>query len=376
MVSLSVRFRQFKILFFVYFFKIFSIFSKKKHWVIAERGCDARDNAYTFYRYIKEKHPKVKVYYLMDYSSADYLKVKADAVQYGSIKSFWLVVTANKIISTHYAMLFPNLTYKLFRACRLYNKFYFLQHGIIKDNLMILHKKNAPMELFVCGAKPEYEYVKNTFGHKESVVQYTGLARYDNLHDIKIKRQILVMPTWRQYIRTEDEFLSSSYYKNWMRFLIDESLNNLLIENNCELVFYPHFEMQKYIEHFNQNNSCIKIAKFKDYDVQTLLKESALLITDYSSVFFDFAYMKKPLLYFQFDAEDFFSKHYQKGYFDYKINGFGKVCDTSQELVLEIQSLLKNNFLIEDFYKERIEEFFPLRDRNNCLRIYEKIMEK
>ena len=376
---LKIRIKQIKALLLITVFSFVGIFIKKRAWVIAERGKDARDNGYYFYRYIKENHPEIKVYYIIDKESADYEKVKKDAVQYGSLKSYWVVATAKKLISSHYAQIVPAVygkPWRLLRFCGLHKKFYFLQHGVTKDDLAVLYKKNAPMKLFVCGAKPEYDYVKNTFGHEESVVQYTGLARYDNLHDIKTKRQILVMPTWRQYIGTEEEFLNSSYYKNWMGVLINKRLNDLLVENNCELVFYPHFEMQKYIEHFNANSSNIKIAKFKDYDVQTLLKESALLITDYSSVFFDFAYMKKPLLYFQFDAEDFFSKHYQKGYFDYKIDGFGKVCATNEELVLEMQNLLKKNFVMEDCYTERIEEFFLLRDKNNCLRIYEKIIEE
>ena len=55
-----------------------------------------------------------------------------------------------------------------------------------------------------------------------------------------------------------------------------------------------------------------------EIDIQNLLKDSALMITDYSSVFMDFAYMEKPEIYFQFDEDQFRSTHYAKGYFDYK----------------------------------------------------------
>ena len=48
-------------------------------------------------------------------------------------------------------------------------------------------------DLFICSAKKEYEYVKNTYGHPDGVVQYTGLCRFDYLHRFTIKKQILLM---------------------------------------------------------------------------------------------------------------------------------------------------------------------------------------
>ena len=63
----------------------------------------------------------------------------------------------------------------------------------------------------------------------------------------------------------------------------------------------------------------------KNYDVQDLLKRSKILITDYSSVFYDFAYMKKEVIYYQFDYNDFFKKHYEIGNFNFEKNGFGPI---------------------------------------------------
>ena len=57
------------------------------------------------------------------------------------------------------------------------------------------------------------------------------------------------------------------------------------------------------------------------------------MITDYSSVAFEMAYLKKAVLYYQFDEEEFFSgKHWQKGYFDYRKDGFGAVCVSENAL--------------------------------------------
>jgi len=349
-------------------------FVTKDYWIICERGYDARDNAYFFYKYMKREHPEQKVYYVIDSKSSDYHKVKDDAIEYKSIKTLIKVFLSSKIISTHYGKIVFGLSQKYFRLSGLQNKFYFLQHGIIGNFLSGLHYNNAPMNAFFCGAYPEYNYVKNTFNHPDGVVKYTGLARFDNLHNSNIKRQILVMPTWRSWCNID--FEKSQYFKCWMGFLNDKKLLKALDEHNVKLVFYPHFELQKHIHLFKSESENVFIASFADYDVQSLLKESALLITDYSSVHFDFAYMKKPTIYYQFDSERFFSEHYGRGFFDYKTMGFGKVCDEHGEFVDEVVSFMNESFVLETEYAERIEDFFPLHDTKNCERIYNVIINE
>ena len=66
-----------------------------------------------------------------------------------------------------------------------------------------------------------------------------------------------------------------------------------------------HDKMIPYKDKFITTNSRIKIVDKTEKSIQELLRECKYLITDYSSVAFDFAYMKKPLQYFQFDYEEF-----------------------------------------------------------------------
>ena len=130
--------------------------------------------------------------------------------------------------------------------------------------------------------------------------------------------------------------------------------------------------MQPFLGEF-AGNKRIKIASTEDYDVQKALKESAYLITDYSSISFDFAYMKKPLCYFQFDYDEFRQKHYPEGYFSYKNHGFGPIVKTTDDLMTEIEVAFKNNFVMDDFYKNRVDKTFKFRDKNNCKRTFEAI---
>jgi hypothetical protein len=154
----------------------------------------------------------------------------------------------------------------------------------------------------------------------------------------------------------------------------NEKLINFLEENDFNLVFYPHYEVQKYLKYFKSKSDRIIIANSDLYDVQTLLIESKLLITDFSSVFFDFAYMNKPLAYYQFDKDYFFKNHYEKGYFSYRKHGFGPVLETEDEIVTFVEKNFENLFSLDDKYRKRAEKFFVLKDQKNCERIYNEII--
>lgn len=186
------------------------------------------------------------------------------------------------------------------------------------------------------------------------------------------------MPTWRAYLSklSKEEFKQSQYFKAYDNLLRNGELNNRLEKEQLKLVFYIHYSLKPFIDCFNDYSNNVVIADFDHYDVQTLLKESKLLITDYSSIFFDFAYMHKPLLYYQFDEGDFYSKHYKRSYFDHRRDGFGEVINSEEYLVNTIFKNFDNNFKLEKIYEDKINNFFPLYDSNNSKRIFDAIINK
>ena len=105
--------------------------------------------------------------------------------------------------------------------------------------------------------------------------------------------------------------------------------------------------------------------------------ESKILITDVSSVFFDFAYMRKPVIYYQFDREHYIKDHYDftKGYFDYDTMGFGEIASSLNELINEIETCIDHDCKLEEKYNKQVDWFFELHDQNNCERIYQEIQK-
>ena len=135
-------------------------------------------------------------------------------------------------------------------------------------------------------------------------------------------------------------------------------------EEDWTVVFYLHREAQKYTHLFESLHPRVEIAAFPETDVQQLLKESKVMITDYSSVAMDFALMDKPVIYYQFDQEEFREKHLAKGYYDYYQDGFGPICVSEKELLESIEKAVRGEE--ELMYAKRRETFFTLKDCNNC----------
>ena len=96
---------------------------------------------------------------------------------------------SSKLICAHLGSCVPDspVCWKFHDHEMRHKKKIFIQHGIIKETIESVMYKNTKCDLFICGAKPEYEFVKSTFGYPDGYVQYTGLARFDNLHENNTK---------------------------------------------------------------------------------------------------------------------------------------------------------------------------------------------
>ena len=171
------------------------------------------------------------------------------------------------------------------------------------------------------------------------------------------------------------EFEVSDYFVNWIGLLKDENFLKMVNDNNLTICFYVHPKLNRFIESFDDVKNVTFLNSKNGDSVQQHLKEAAIMITDFSSVFFDFAYMRKPAIYFQFDEDKYYESHYIKAYFDYRDNGFGPVAINKEEAISALNEIVKNNMNMQNKYLKRAEEFFPLYDEKNCERIYNSILE-
>lgn len=360
---------------------VVSLFYKQKDiWLISERGVDARDNGYWFFQYLRTQHPEIEAYFVIRETSADFQRLmpyKEHVIAYRSMAHYIMIWRANILISTHIQGYFPFVGLGLWvkKCFRPYSnkKHVSLKHGITCNYTPFLDYQNTQLDLLVSASKWEYEAFVTQFHYPKLKVSLTGFCRYDNLNRFEPKNQILLMPTWREWLYKEGDVLNSQYVQEYLSFLRNPLLHSLLEENGLTLVFYPHHEIQPYLHIFESEPiPNVVIARQKDYDVQQLLKDSKILITDYSSVFFDFAYMNKPVLFYQFDNDRFRKEHYQQGWYSYE-NGVGAVLLNQQALLENLRITIDNGCMMEPRYSNYSKELFAFRDEDNCKRVYQAI---
>lgn len=372
-------------------------FAKHKNWIVSDRYDVAGDNGEWMFKYIKKNCDKNNVYFALKKNSNDIEKISkvGKVIHFKTLNYYLKYMNSEFVISSH----IDSYIHKPFGTKEKYinpfidRKFVFLQHGIIKENLSSwLSQYYKDISLFICSAKAEYDSVVNgDYLFDENTVKLTGLARYDNLVSNKTKPEniIALMPTWRSTLvggiinGTQDrkynsKFKETEYYKFYNGLINDERIIKCLKENNYKILFCIHPSFKGQLKDFTINNDCVEKTVYVDYP--EVFKKSKLLITDYSSVYFDFAYLKKPVIYSLFDIKYVHLIHSihtgKDDYFDYDTMGFGPATYDYEQTVDVLIKYVKNGCKMEKKYIDRVDNFFEYFDDNNCKRIYDEIIKK
>lgn len=385
---------------------------KKPIWLVLERSDEARDNGKAFFEYLMaHRRNEVTPIYAIHKKSADYKglrKYGKHVIEFGSFRHIVYYLACQANISSVKNMGPNDLMGYVFRRLNWMNdKMFFLQHGITVNHPDWLEYGDAKFRLVLCGAKPEYDYIKEKFGYPKGYVAYAGgMCRYDFLQYAMQRRkrkensgensirQVLILPSWRTWLKPgdpamrqiehTDNFEKTEYFQTWMSFIRSAELERLAEQYHLKFVFYPHPTMQKYILEFQTSElkkggkdkeSAITIADARQWNLNLLIAESDLLITDYSSVFMDFVYMKKPVIFYQFDLEKFREHHYREGYFSYEKNPFGRTFRSEKQVIAETERIAENSFQVSGDFLTAQRKYFPIWDDRNCERVWRIIRD-
>ena len=332
---------------------------------------------------------KIKKLLGLDKSSKEYEEISkiGNVIPYKSLKHRLYSMYAELIISSHpdNNIIYPFWGNYPHLAGLIKSKTVFLQHGVTKDDVSSwLNSYDKNLDLLVTVSDYEKEsFLSSNYGYDEDIVKVLGFPRFDYLEALEDKKEIIVMPTWRRQYHnfTDDEFKESNFFNTFNELINDKDLLDYLDENDYKLVFKPHPNLNKFIKLFDKD-------KRVDFDLNDLnsdyqgyssrrysdiFNHSSLIITDFSSVSFDFAYLKKPLIYYHYDNDYHFDS--ENGYFKYDEMGFGPVVNDYDDLINNIKSYVDSDCQMEDVYKERVDDFFKYIDRNNCKRVCKELVE-
>lgn len=360
----------------------------KKYILINDRPEKAGDNGEALFRHINEKRPDLKkyTYFVISEKSNDFTRLKeyGNVIKNGSLKHKILFLNSKIIYSSHtfkqFYIPFDEKIYKYYIDLTNY-KFVWLQHGITKMDISPQANKILTSSDYVITAleKEKEEFERTDYLYEKENVLLTGFARFDRLEN-KPENVITICPTWRKTLTGKilengtheplPGFEESDYYKVYSEILTSKKVSKLLSKNGYKLKFVIHPGMNQYLSSFKKfETEDILIVEQKDVNYSKLFSETKLMITDFSSVYFDFVYMKKPMIHFHFDEEVYFTQHYLRGYYDERRDGFGDVLESPKEVISKIEYYFKNNFKMEEKYSERVDKIFKYTDKDNCERI-------
>lgn len=259
-------------------------------------------------------------------------------------------------------------------------KHIFLQHGVLGlkkvDYIYRKTNKNA-VDLFVVSSDYEKDIVKNNFGYDEDEIIVTGLSRWDVLKDQSSgESTILIMPTWRSWMDDlpEEKFIQTEYYKQYKSLLNSKSLFDILEAYDVKLNFFIHPKFKAYIKQFKTEHERVTVYEFGEVKLNELLMKSSMLITDYSSVAWDMYYQRKPIIFYQFDYEDYMK--YQGSYINMETQLFGDRAFRFNELIELIEDYARNHFEEKEEYSALRRDYLAYTDHENSKRIIQEINKK
>lgn len=197
------------------------------------------------------------------------------------------------------------------------------------------------------------------FYNKETI-ENTKKELYKKYEILKDKRIILFAPTFRGKGRK-----SAHYPEEYINF--DCIYDNL--QSNDLFIIKLHPFIKNKIEIKEEYRD--KIIDMTDYkDINELLLITDLLITDYSSVIFDYSFMEKPVVFYVPDLKEYGDS--RSFYYDYDEYMYGVVAKNQEELVGAFSISSVDNEKITKFK----EKFLNCCDGNSTKRFVKELILK
>ena len=360
-------------------------------WITHDKLYKAGDNGEYMYNYIMKQNDGIDIYYIIKEDSVDYDRMNVEGnhlLIWGEMETMVKVLLSEIVLSTHTDVLsYAGFTTDIVPyICDLYNPVNVcIQHGLTTQNIAQYQNRVFDnIQLYTLASPNEFENLSRPiYGFEDtSILKMTGLARYDGLKN-NDKKQILITPTWRRNIANASvahiKKGHNSFFKNSEYFRIYNSLINdpVLIEcakkTGYKLIYLLHPAASSQADDFDKNDYVDIVPAASDMNYEKILTESSLMVTDYSGVQFDFAYMRKPLLYYHPET---LPPHYDESdAYVYERDAFGPIITTHNELVEQLCEYMKNDCQTMPEYIDRANKFFAFDDFNNCQRIYKEILE-
>lgn len=260
-------------------------------------------------------------------------------------------------------------------AQRIYNdkfKYVFLQHGVMYmvslDSVgRSFFRKDGGMpenSKIVVSSKEEANHFIELAGFTEKDLYITGLPKYDKNKYYEDADKIVIMLTWRpwEHNMLRNDIYNAPYYKEIERIIsaIPDNLKN-------KIVLMPHPLTLEALKNSKLSNYILD-----EFEYNEVLKETKVLITDYSSIAYD-AFYRGSNVIFYWEEKELCMEQYGGHLMLNDQNAFGEVCYNTKELSKIIEKEYDNKQK-EIFIKRyrKIVEFYDNKNTDRLIKLLKK----
>ena len=365
----------------------YPLYHKKNIWLTFDKIYKGGDCGEYFYKYaLTRKDTDVVPVYVMNQDAEDTKRLRKEGYQpliHGTRKHRLMYLHAKMVFATHAGLYnFNGISNEEIPYLQdlISADAVCIQHGLsVQDLAFNANQAFNNNKLYYCASKYEVKnLLQPQYGYLDpSAVRLKGLARFDGLVS-RDQKQILITPTWRNYIALcpnaknesrpySELFKDTDYYKIYNSLITDHKLLDTAKKTGYKLIYLVHPNIGEQAVDFEKKEG-VEIVSALGVNYEKILCESSLMLTDYSGVQFDFAYMRKPVVYYHPPK---LPPHYVEGGFFYDTQGFGEICTEHQELVDTLCAYMESGCALKPFYRDRQDDFFAFSDHENCKRIFE-----
>lgn len=360
-------------------------YHKKNIWVTFDKLYKGGDCGEYFYKYMcSRKDTDVVPVYVINGDSSDRKRLENEGFHpsvRGTRKQKLMFTHAKLILGTHVGIVgFNGFDGKqiVYIQDRLRFTNMCIQHGLtVQDLAYDANRVFNNNKKYYCASRYEVQnLLQSQYDYRKEQVCLTGIPRYDGLIN-NDQRQILITPTWRNYIAMpavmgstrpyNPDFKNTEYFRIYNALISDSRLTETAKRTGYKLIYLLHPITSAQLEDYDKREN-VEILQATTINYEKILTESSLMVTDYSGVQFDFAYMRKPVVYYHPPA---LPPHYEEGGFFYDTQGFGEICTEHDQLVDILCGYMEHECRLKPFYKERQDDFFAFSDHYSCQRIFE-----
>ena len=349
-------------------------------------------NPRAIYEYLKENYPEYKLYWSVDKRYVqNFADKNVNIVKRFSLKWLFLMTTARYwVMNVRMPLWIPKPDHTIYVQT---------WHGTPLKKLALdmdevhmpgtnteKYKKNfvketSKWDYLISPNRYSTEIFRRAFAFKNEMIE-SGYPRNDFLYQAnnekKIKeikqrykipldkKVILYAPTWR-----DDQYYQVGKYK--FDFKLDLQKMQEQLGDEYIVILRMHYLVADQMD----------VSKFTGFafdfshheDIRELYLVSDLLITDYSSVFFDYANLRRPMIFFVYDMDDYRDR-LRGFYFDFEEKAPGPLVKTTEEVIAEIKKLEQVDYALPDNFEEFYQTFCEWEDGHAAKRVVEAIWGK